>query len=100
MLAGESLAIAAEAGPVLMPHGPWPAHTKSRSIPLGAPMKGRPSIDCGRAQSLRPTTSAPSTAGSHSAARRMRSVPIRSGSGSIGRNVEPRVLIPPALARG
>ena len=52
--------IAAEAGPVLMPQGPCPAHTKRPSTPWTSPMNGRPSTDCGRAHRRCPISSAPS----------------------------------------
>ena len=74
-------AMAADAGPVLMPHGPWPAHTKRPSTAATGPTKGRPSTDCGRAQSRRSISSAPSMAGRNSMARRSSSGAMRSRVG-------------------
>src|SRR5688500_7530169 len=45
----ERATIAAVAGPVEIPHGPWPAQTKRPATGGTAPTNGRPSTDCGRA---------------------------------------------------
>ena len=55
---------------MLMPHGPWPAHTKRPSTGPTGPTNGRPSTDCGRAHMRRSISSAPSMAGRNSTARR------------------------------
>ena len=74
-------AAAADAGPVLMPHGPCPAHTNRPLTPATGPMNGRPSTDCGRAHIRLPTISASATAGRKATARRRRSGSTVAGSG-------------------
>ena len=54
---------AAEAGPVEIPHGPWPAATNRPLDARDRPTSGRPSSASGRAQARRPRVGAPAIAG-------------------------------------
>ena len=62
-----SAASRAEAGPVEIPHDPWPAHTTSPRRPATRPMSGRPSALCGRAHARVPRIGASATPGTNEA---------------------------------
>jgi len=59
----------ADAGPVVMPHGPWPEQRNSPSTHGTRPTSGRPSAARGRAQARVSRIGASATAGTKVAAR-------------------------------
>ena len=74
----------AVAGPVEMPHGPWPAATQSPSWPRSSPTSGRPSSDCGRGHARAPTTFARASAGTKRSPARRSGPAQAAGSGRLG----------------